>query len=180
MPTPLGAPLLGPSQASRYARRGRGRLVSASIALAACACAPAPEPRVVLSAPLVVAPPPAPATAPAPAPAASSVPLPPPVAKAQCDVDRAALWDSYRRSRERPCTRKAECVVVITPNSPVLELATVVHTADRPRLEQDARALLERCGAFSVYRPNNAIRVVEAACIEGRCAESETVLHVED
>ena len=117
-----------------------------------------------------------PATATSPVASGSSRPP----AFTRCDSERNELWAAYRASGERACRANSECVVAVSPNSHVRELATVVHTLDSAALVARARAHLDRCGAFTHYEPNNAIRVVEAVCGQGHCAERETILHVED
>lgn len=121
--------------------------------------------------------PPLAATAPGPA---ASAPSPAPRPFTICDIERHELWAAYRASLERACQADSECVVVISPSSFVRELATVVHTLDSAALVARAGAHLDQCGAFSHYEPSNAIRVVEAVCGQGHCAERETILHVED
>jgi hypothetical protein len=121
--------------------------------------------------------PPPPATAPSPEASALS-PAPRPFTI--CDIERHELWAAYRASLERACQADSECVVAISPNSFVREMATVVHTLDSAALVARAEAHLDQCGAFSHYEASNAIRVVKAVCREGRCAESETIVHVED
>ena len=119
-----------------------------------------------------------PSAAPPAPPAAPAPPAPRPVTA--CDAAREELWVAYRASRERACRTDSECVVAISPNSWVRELATVVHVLDSSALVARARAHIEQCGSFAHYEPNNAIRVVRAVCGGGHCAESEIILHVED
>lgn len=96
-----------------------------------------------------------------------------------CRRARFALLHQVRRSQQRPCRTDSDCVTVTNPGSPVRELRLVAHAADAARIERAAHAHLDRCGAFHHHEPLDAIRVVAARCVRGRCQEQETVLHVD-
>lgn len=96
-----------------------------------------------------------------------------------CQRARLAILHQLRRSQQRPCASDADCATVINPGSPVREYRRVAHAADAARIERAARAHLDRCGAFHHHEPIDAIRVVAARCVRGRCRERTTVMHAE-
>ena len=120
--------------------------------------------------------------APAPEPTADAVEPPPPLQTEtpECRAERLAILDAVAESQAKPCAADAECATATNPGSFVKEFDVVVNAADRDAIDARARAHLDRCGAFYHYEPIDAIRVVAAVCANGRCAESETVLHVEE
>jgi hypothetical protein len=120
--------------------------------------------------------------APAPKTMADAVKSPPAASaeSADCKAERLAIMDAIEQSQAKPCAADAECATATNPGSFVKEFDVVVNAADREAIDARSRAHLDRCGAFHYYEPTNAIRVVEAACRDGRCAEEETVLHVDE
>jgi len=110
----------------------------------------------------------------------AAVEKPPAGETPECKAERLAILDSVAASQARSCASDAECATATNPGSFVKEFDVVVNTADREALDVRSRAHLDRCGAFYYYEPINAIRVVTAACRDGRCAEEETVLHVDE
>ena len=111
---------------------------------------------------------------------AAAVEKPPARETPECNAARLAILDAVAESREKPCAADAECATATNPGSFVKEFDVVVNAADREAIDERSRAHLDRCGAFYYYEPIDAIRVVEARCVDGRCAESEIVLHVEE
>ena len=108
-------------------------------------------------------------------------PLPaPPGESAECRAERLEIMDAVAASQAKPCAADADCATATSPGSFVKEFDVVVNAADREAIDARSRAHLDRCGAFHHYAPIDAIRVVAAKCADGRCAESETVLHVEE
>jgi hypothetical protein len=95
-----------------------------------------------------------------------------------CRRARLAILAEVKRSQGRPCQADTACTTVTNPGSPVDEYRLVAHVEDAARLDRAAGAHLARCGAFHHYEPIDAIRVVEARCLRGRCQEQETVMHV--
>jgi len=120
--------------------------------------------------------------APAPEPTADAVEPPPPpqTETPECRAERLAILDAVAASQAKPCAADAECATATNPGSFVKEFDVVVNAADRDAIDERSRAHLDRCGAFYYYEPIDAIRVVEAVCADGRCAEEETVLHIEE
>jgi hypothetical protein len=105
---------------------------------------------------------------------------PAPAESEECRAERLAILDAVAASQAKPCAADAECATATNPGSFVKEFDVVVNAADRDAIDARARAHLDRCGAFYHYEPIDAIRVVEARCGDGRCAENEIVLHVEE
>jgi len=98
----------------------------------------------------------------------------------ECRAERLAIMDAIAASQAKPCAADADCATATNPGSFVKEFDVVVNSADRDAINERSRAHLDRCGAFYYYEPIDAIRVVEARCRDGRCAEEETILHVEE
>lgn len=98
-----------------------------------------------------------------------------------CAEARAAILAAMAASRDAStCTAPSDCAVVTGPGHPDPEEAEVVAAADATALDALAEAHLARCGAFHHHEAIGAFRVVEAACVEGRCAAAETTFHVEE
>jgi len=152
-------------EAERRPHRGVKALARLPVALllAACGAAPAPGKTAAAADPTPTATP----------PAASAE-------SAECEAERLAILDAVAESQAKPCAADAECATATNPGSFVKEFDVVVNAADRGAIDERSRAHLDRCGAFYFYEPIDAIRVVEAKCFDGRCAENETVLHVEE
>lgn len=140
-------------------------LVGLPVALLLAACGAAPVPG---------------KTAAAADPTPTAIPPAASAESAECKAERLEILDAVAASQARPCAADAECATATNPGSFVKEFDVVVNTADREALDSRSRAHLDRCGAFYYYEPINAIRVVEAVCRAGRCAEEETVLHVDE
>lgn len=99
----------------------------------------------------------------------------------ECAVARSAILAAMAASRDAStCTTPADCAVVTGPGHADPEYAEVVGAADAAALEARAEAHLAACGAFHHHEAIDAFRVVEAACLGGRCAANETTFHVEE
>jgi hypothetical protein len=123
----------------------------------------------------------APASEPTTAGVEAVKPAAPPLGEgADCRAERLAITDAIAASQAKSCAADADCATATNPGSFVKELDVVVNAADREAIDERSRAHLDRCGTFYHYTPIEAIRVVEARCVDGRCAEQETVLHVEE
>jgi hypothetical protein len=107
-------------------------------------------------------------------------PLPSPGERPSCRAERLAILDAVAASQALACTADTDCATTTNPGSVVHEFDVVVSAADRDAIAARSLAHIERCGSFLYYEPIDAIRIVEAACASGRCAEKETVLHVEE
>ena len=96
-----------------------------------------------------------------------------------CRDERLAVGAAMEASRrDHACLVDADCVRVTGPGHPDPEYAEVVHVDDAATLDGLAHAHLDTCGAFYVHEAIDAYRVIEAACVEARCAARVTTYHV--
>jgi hypothetical protein len=98
----------------------------------------------------------------------------------ECAKTQAALLNAIERSRERPCQASTDCATILGPRHHLDDYREVVHAQDAAALNQRASAQLERCGETIHHADIGVYRVVEARCIEARCAVSETNMHLEE
>lgn len=95
-----------------------------------------------------------------------------------CSEARLGILRTMEASRaERPCTADADCVAVTSPASFDRGARQVVARVDAAALEEVAKRHLEVCGAFHRDAPSEVFTVVEARCVDARCAASETTFH---
>ena len=99
---------------------------------------------------------------------------------ADCRAERQAILEAVAASQTKPCAVDAECATATNPGSFVKEFDVVVNAADREAIDARSQVHLDRCGAFFHHEAIGAIRIVKAVCRNGRCAEQETVLHVDE
>ena len=118
--------------------------------------------------------------APTPTPAAVQPTPSATAASSECAKTQAALLAEIERSRERPCQANTDCATILSPRHHLDDYREVVHAQDAAALNQRASAQLERCGETIHHADIGVYRVVEARCIEARCAVSETNLHLEE
>lgn len=140
--------------------KARLRLTVLALALG---CTPTPTPAAVQPAPSATA------------QASSATPAP-----SDCAKTQAALLAAIERSRERPCQADTDCATILGPRHHLDDYREVVHALDAVALNQRASAQLESCGETIHHADIGVYRVVEARCIEARCAVSETNVHLEE
>ncbi len=136
-------------------------------------------PLTVLALALGCAPTPTPAAV-QPTPSATAQASSATAASSECAKTQAALLAEIERSRERPCQANTDCATILSPRHHLDDYREVVHAQDAAALNQRASAQLERCGETIHHADIGVYRVVEARCIEARCAVSETNLHLEE
>ena len=136
-------------------------------------------PLTVLALALGCAPTPTPAAV-QPAPSATAQASSATAASSECAKSQAALLAEIERSRERPCQANTDCTTILSPRHHLDDYREVVHAQDAVALNQRASAQLERCGETIHHADIGVYRVVEARCIEARCAVSETNVHLEE
>jgi hypothetical protein len=99
---------------------------------------------------------------------------------APCRGSLHSVFDQVKRSQSMMCRSDQDCALVTSPATPVEEYRLVVHRRDAERVDRLAREHLQRCGAFTHHEPINAVRVVQARCVNDRCVEHVNVLHMDD
>jgi hypothetical protein len=97
---------------------------------------------------------------------------------APCRSSLHSVFDQVKRSQSMLCEKDQDCTLVTSPATPAKEYRLVVHRRDAARVDRLARQHLDRCGTFSDPKKTNAIRVVQARCVNNHCAEHVRVLEM--